>query len=411
MNKETLDKYAKFAITVGLNVKQGQMVNINSSLEQADLAKLLMKHAYEKGASHVEINWTDPEILKMKYSYETKKSLMNIEKWEEEKMKLRAAKKPCIIFIEDRDPNSLAGIDQEKMQKVNRVRHDKFKKYIDALDGKQQWSIIGAASKAWAKSVFPDDEEEIATDKLWKAIFEASRFDPNGDNVEKWNYHNKVLRNRCNQLNYFQFRKLHYISKKTGTDLYVTLDKESKFIGGSEINHDNSVVFSPNIPTEECFTSPDKTGTNGIVYSTKPLSFGGEIIDKFWLKFENGKVVDSHAEVNNDLLLKMLDTDDGARMLGECALISYDSPINNSGIIFYSTLFDENACCHLALGRGFSECLTGKLSVDKKKHNLNSSAIHVDFMIGSDDLSIIGTDNNGNEVVIFENGNFSNYFE
>ena len=245
-----------------------------------------------------------------------------------------------------------------------------------------------------------------AVEKLWEAILSTSRVDE--DPLAAWDAHNQDLHDRCQYLNSLHLRQLKYKSAN-GTDLTVGLIPEGQFCGGGETSL-QGIFFNPNIPTEECFTSPMKGQAEGIVYSTKPLSYQGQLIDKFWIRFHAGKAVEWHAEQNNDLLTKLITMDEGSAYLGECALVPFDSPINQSGLLFYNTLFDENASCHLAFGEAYPECIEGGESMTREEvqaHGLNYSLTHVDFMVGTADLSIVGTTHDGREIPVFINGNFA----
>ena len=279
--------------------------------------------------------------------------------------------------------------------------------YLDRVENKEQWCIVGAASKEWAKKVFPNDKVNVAVEKLWNAILATSRMTL--DPIQEWKNHNLDLRKRCEYLNSLNLKKLHYTASN-GTDLTVGLIPEGIFCGGSEFALGSNIEFNPNIPSEEVFTSPKKGEAEGIVYASKPLSYQGELIEDFSVRFENGKAVEVHARKGEELLKQMITMDETAAYLGECALIPFDSPINNTGILFFNTLYDENASCHLALGMGFTNCIKDYEKYEKKEledMGVNDSMIHVDFMIGTSDMKIVGITSDDQEVVIFENGNWA----
>ncbi len=314
----------------------------------------------------------------------------------------------CLIWLDSDDPDGLSGTDNEKIAKASMARYPILKPYIDQVENKEQWCIAAVPGKEWAKKVFPGVSDKKAVDMLWDAILYTSRVD--GNPIEAWKEHNENLASRCKFLNDCKFEKLEYKSAN-GTDFTVGLNPRGKFSGGGEYTIGKKrVYFNPNIPSEEVFTSPVRGIAEGKVVATKPLSYQGKLIENFWMRFEKGKVVEVHAEKNQDVLEKMISMDEGASYLGECALIAYDSPINNTGILFYNTLFDENASCHLALGRGFNDCIEGYENLTNeecKALGVNESMIHVDFMIGSADMSIVGVTKDGKRVQIFKDGNWA----
>ena len=275
------------------------------------------------------------------------------------------------------------------------------------MENKYQWCIAAVPGKAWAKKVFPGERASVAVEKLWDAIFTASRI--TDDPIAEWAKHNEDLAKRCEYLNSLSIKELHYTSA-CGTDLTVGLIPEALFMAGGENTHGSGIYFNPNIPTEEVFTSPNRNLANGIVYSSLPLSYGGQLIDEFWFRFEGGKIVDCGAKQNEDMLREMISMDEGAAYLGEVALVPYSSPIRKSGILFYNTLFDENAACHLAIGMGFTNVLKNAESyTDDQAHELgiNDSVTHVDFMIGTADMSIKAILTDGTETDIFKNGEWA----
>lgn len=312
-----------------------------------------------------------------------------------------------MLYLESSDPDGLKGIDQDKFTVVRSARSKVIKPYRDEMDNYYQWCIAAMPGKAWAKKVFPSLNVNQAVEKLWDAILSAARAD-GPDPIREWARHNDEIAKRCDYLNRLGLVALEYKSKN-GTDFKVGLIEDAQFLGGGEESL-KGVYFNANIPSEEIFISPKAGVAEGIVYSAKPLSYQGELIENFSVRFEGGKVVEVKAEKNVELLEKMISMDEGARMLGECALIAYDSPINNSRILFYNTLFDENASCHLALGKGFTNCVRGYEHLTKEEleaKGINDSIIHVDFMIGSKDLNIVGITKNGLRVQIFKDGNWA----
>lgn len=405
--QERLRKYAALIVKCGLNVQEGQEVVIRCELDQPDFVALCVEECYKCGASKVKVEWSHMPITKLNYAYRTLESLSEVTEVEKAEWERKIEKLTCMLWLDSEDPDGLNGTDNEKISKANMARYPFIKPYRDKLENKYQWCIAAVPGKEWAKKVFPDIPVDKAMDKLWDAILLCSRVDD--DPIKAWKKHNEKLANRCKFLNEHKFEKLEYKSSN-GTNFVVGLNPKGRFTGGGETTLGTKIYFNPNIPSEEVFTSPMRGIADGKVVATKPLSYQGKLIENFWLRFENGKVVEVGAEKNQDLLEKMVNMDEGASCLGECALISYDSPINNTGILFYNTLFDENASCHLALGRGFNECLEDfeNMSVEEcEKAGINSSMIHVDFMIGSKDMSIVGVMKDGKKVKIFKDGNWA----
>ena len=407
MRKAQLKKYAKLIARVGLNVKKGQAVFIAAELDQPEFVTMVVEECYKAGASEVFVDWGHQPAAKISSQYRSLESLSQLSPWEKAKWEFKAKNFPCALRIESSDPDGMKGVDQEKMSKARQALFPQIKPFRQAMENKYQWCIAAVPGKAWAKKVFPNLPESKAVDAMWKAILSAARAD--GKNpVTAWKEHNADLRARSEYLNNLGLKYLEYKSAN-GTDLTVELLPDGVFTGGTEKTLKGR-VFNPNIPTEEVFTSPKAGAAEGIVYSSKPLSYMGQVIDNFSLRFENGRVVEAKAEQGEELLKKMVSMDEGAGKLGECALIPYESPINQSGILFYNTLFDENASCHFAVGCGFNECLKGfeKLTDEEcKARGINESMIHVDFMIGTRDLSIVGIKENGERVQIFENGTWA----
>ena len=407
MRKTQLKKYAKLIARVGLNVKKGQSVFIAAGLDQPEFVAMVVEECYKAGASEVYVEWSYQPVDKLSSQYRSLESLSTLAPWAKAKWEYKAQNYSCRLFIESEDPDGMNGVDQAKMSAARRAIYPQVKPYRLAIENKHQWCIAAVPGKAWAKKVFPHLSESKAVEEMWKVILKTSRAD--GKNpIKAWKEHNADLDARCAYLNALGLKYLVYTSSN-GTNLKVELNEDGIFCGGNEKTLKGR-VFNPNIPTEEVFTSPKAGAAEGIVYSTKPLSYMGELIDNFSLKFENGKVVEAKAEKGEALLKEMVSMDEGAGMLGECALIPYDSPINQSGVLFFNTLFDENASCHFAMGHGFNECLKGYENYtdeECKQHGINDSMIHVDFMIGARDTSIVGITKDGKEVQIFCGGNWA----
>lgn len=407
MKKSTMQKYARLVAQKGVNVQKGQEVVVNASLDQPEFVKMVVEECYRKGASKVMVEWSYQPLTKLNYRYRSVKTLSTMENWEVEKLKNRVEKLPAMIYIESDDPDGLKGVDQSKVAKAQQARYPIIKPLRDQMENKYQWCIVAVPGEAWAKKVFPGERVNKAVEKLWNAILYTARAD--GENpVEAWNDHNADLKKRYDYLNSLGIKSLHYTASN-GTDFTVGLIDDALFLGGSETTL-GGVEYNPNIPSEEVFTSPKRGEAEGIVYATRPLSYRGQLIDNFSIRFENGRAVEVHAEQGEDLLKQMISMDEGASYLGECALVPYDSPIRNSEITFFNTLFDENACCHLALGAGFENCIKDyeKYTLEEcEKKGINDSMIHVDFMIGSEDLNIDAITKSGEIVPIFRKGNWA----
>ena len=407
MKKTTMQKYARLIARKGINIQKGQEVMINADLDQPEFVKMLVEECYKAGAGKVIVEWAYQPLAKLHYRYRSMKTLSTVEKWEVERMEHRATTLPAMIHLESDDPDGLKGIDQVKLAKSQQARYPIIKPFRDRMENRCQWCIAAVPGEAWAKKVFPGLRVNQAVEKLWEAILYTSRAD-GSDPVKAWEDHNADLQARCKYLNDLGIAELHYTSSN-GTDFTVGLIEDGIFCGGCEDTL-SGVTFNPNIPSEEVFTSPMKGKAEGKVVATRPLSYRGEVIENFWIRFENGKAVEVHAERNEDLLKSMISMDETAGYLGECALVPYDSPIRNSEITFFNTLFDENACCHLALGAGFNNCLKDydKYTLEEcTEKGINDSMIHVDFMIGSEDLSIDAITRDGKTVAIFRDGNWA----
>lgn len=407
MKKSVMQKYAKLIARKGVNVQKGQEVIVNADLDQPEFVKMVVEECYRAGASKVIVEWNYQPISKLNYRYRSVKTLSAIEKWETEKLQHRLDTLPAMIHIDSSNPDGLKGIDQEKVAKSQQARYPVIKPFIDKMDNKYQWCIAAVPSEAWAKKVFPDLRVNQAVEKLWKEILYTARADGE-DPIGAWNAHNADLKKRCDYLNSLGIDKLHYTSKN-GTDFTVGLIQDALFLGGSEDTL-SGVEYNPNIPSEEVFTSPMKGRADGLVVATRPLSYRGELIENFSVRFENGKAVEVHAERNEELLKNMISMDDCACYLGEVALVPFDSPIRNCEITFFKTLFDENACCHLAFGAGFDNCLKDYSKYTPEEctaKGVNDSIIHVDFMIGSEDLNIDAVTRDGKQIAIFRDGNWA----
>ena len=408
MRKSDLKKYARLIVRVGANVQKGQPVVISSHVNDAYFTKLVVEEAYKAKASYVTVDWHFEEITKLNYKYASLEALKEMPEWSIERLKYRAQTLPAMIHIESSDPDAMASIDQNKMMEVRRATGPIVKPIRKEMENKYQWNIAAIAGEAWAKKIFPELSVKAAKAKLWEAILKCARVI--GNPVDNWNKHNAYIHEKCAKLNALNIKKLTYNSSN-GTNFSVELIPGVVFMGGTS-NTVKGVTYNPNMPTEECFISPNRHSAEGVVYSTKPLSVMGTLVDNFAFRFEGGKVVEVIAkdEKHKAILEQLVSIDEGARQLGEVALVPFNSPVNETGILFYNTLFDENACCHLAIGMGFEDTIKGFETMSQeeiKAFDLNDSIIHVDFMIGSADLSIVALTHEGNEVQIFKDGTWA----
>ena len=406
MKKSVLREYAKLIARVGANVQKGQDVIIHAGLDQPEFVQLVVEECYRAKARQVTVEWSYQPLAKLHYRYQSLKTLGKVEDWQLARQQHYCDTIPARIHLSSADPDGLKGINMTKMAKARQMSYPIVKPYAEALDGKQQWCIAAVPGKAWAKKVFPGERTSVAVEKLWEAILSTSRVCE--DSIQAWNEHNTDLKARCDYLNSLGIEKLHYTADN-GTNLTVGMIPEAIFCGGGETTK-SGVYFNPNIPTEECFISPMKGQAEGIVYSTKPLSYQGQLIENFWMRFEGGKAVEVGAEKGEALLQQMVTMDEGAGFLGECALVPQTRPINRTDLLFYNTLFDENAVCHLAVGRGFNDTIRdchNKTNDECKALGINDSMIHVDFMIGCDSMNIDAICADGKTVAIFRDGNWA----
>ena len=407
MKKSILREYAKLIVRCGVNVQKGQEVLIYAGLDQPEFVAMVVEEAYKAKAGLVTVNWNYQPLTKLHARYQTVKSLGTVHEWEKAKLQHYVDSVPCRIHLISDDPDGLKGVNTAKLAKGRQLSYPILKPYSDARNGQEQWCGAAVPGVAWAKKLFPGLSKNQAVEKLWEAILSASRV-LDGDPIENWAKHNENMANHCKYLNDLKIEKLHLFADN-GTDLTVGLIAEGQFCGGGETTK-SGVFFNPNIPTEECFTSPKRGEAEGIVHSTKPLSYQGQLIDKFWMRFENGKAVEAHAEIGDEVLQTMLNMDEGARYLGEVAIVPQSSPINQSGLLFFNTLYDENAVCHLAVGMGFMDCLTdyhNRTLEEGRQLGINDSMIHTDFMIGCDTMNIDAICADGKVVRIFENGQWT----
>jgi aminopeptidase len=409
MPKEILlEKLADLAVKIGANVQKDQIVVVNTPVEAADLARRVTKSAYIAGAKAVYINWRDELSGRYSYEYQTLETLQFIPQFSIDRIRFFVDNGACVISIVSPIPGANKGVDPSKIQAAGIASSKAFNFYREHMMGnRSQWSIIAASNQVWAEKVFPNLKGEEAVEALWNAIFKASRVTEEKDPIEEWNKHNSALINHNQILNNYQFDSLHF-KNSLGTDLTIKLVDNHIWSGGQE-KATNGVIFNPNIPTEENFTMPHKFGVNGKVVATKPLDYQGNLIEDFWLEFKDGKVVDFDAKKERATLKNLIEFDPGSSYLGEVALISHNSPISQANILFFNTLFDENASCHLALGRAYPMNIKGgtEMKVEElEKLGYNNSMSHSDFMFGSSDMNIVGITKDGKEIQIFKDGNF-----
>ena len=399
-----LDRLAEVAVRVGLGLKEGQEVVMTAPLDALPLARRITEHAYKAGASLVTTLFSDDQATLMRYRHARDGSFDAASAWLYEGMAAAFKGGAARLAIVGDDPSLLAKEDPEKVSRANRARSRAYMPALNLIAGFDiNWTIVSAATPAWARAVFPDDSEEVAVAKLWKAIFAASRADVT-DPIGAWGIHNRSLRARTRMLNAKNYAALHF--RGPGTDLKVGLADGHEWSGGSTTAK-NGVVCNANIPTEEVFTTPHKDRVEGHVTSTKPLSYQGTLIQDIQVKFEGGRIVESKARTGEAVLNQVLDTDEGARRLGEVALVPYSSPISQSGLLFYNTLFDENASSHIALGQAYSKCIRdgGSMSEDElAARGANKSLIHIDWMIGSNEVDVDGITADGTAEPLMRRG-------
>ena len=408
MNKSFLIKYASLAVNIGVNIQKDNILVISSPIETAEFARLITEEAYKSGAKDVIVHYVDQKLTKIKLENSSLETISNIPEWQAESYNCYARQEACFISISASDPDGLKGVPVEKIGASQKARTSALKEYFDnSMSNKCRWCVLSVPTLSWAKKVFPKVSDDEAMESLWDVIFKTVRVDTENP-VNAWEKHNAYLEEKIKFMNNNNFKSVH-LKSANGTDLNIELPEGHIWAGGSE-GDVNGIPFNANIPTEEVFTLPKKTGVNGIVYSSKPLSYGGNLIDNFSITFKDGKAIDFTAETGYDVLKQMLESDEGAKYLGEVAFVPYNSPISNSKLIFFNTLFDENAACHLAFGRAYESCVkdADKYSEEElEKIGVNNSVIHVDFMIGTSDLEITGINKNGETIQIFSNGNWA----
>ena len=403
-----LDGYAQLLVRTGCALRKGQELVVQAPVERADFARRVVREAYDAGAGHVTVIWSDDAIARMDYLNVDLAWFEHVPAWKREQLDGLAQAGAAFLFLEGTDPMALDGVDPAKPAAARKASNTECRAFRTGLDfGRNVWCIAGVPVEAWAKKVFPGVSGAEAVYRLWVAILEVARAD--GDDPQgAWETHNATFEKNKRLLNTAAFDRLHYTSSN-GTDLTIGLNRGGIWEGGAGRTQDGTIFF-PNMPTEEVYTSPDRMRAEGVVHSVLPLVHAGRIVRDFWLRFEGGRVVDYDAAEGRDVLQHIIETDENSCRLGECALISKNTPIRQTGLLFYDTLYDENASCHLALGTGFPECLPGGLDMDRDAllaAGINHSATHVDFMIGADDLDIWGIKADGTREQVFSAGQWT----
>ncbi len=407
--EKLLDQYARLVVRTGINLQQDQQLVINSPIECADFARRIAREAYAAGAHDVTISWNDEKFSHMRYQMAKPQVFTEFPEWRRLLYMDNAEQGAAFVSILAADPEIFKDIDPGRLTTASQAAGAALLEYRQrTMSNKNAWCVVSIPTKSWARRVFPGEPEEMAVEKLWQQIFRTVRIAPDTDAVELWQEHTAFLQRAYEFMNGQDFQFLHY-TNNLGTDLTIELPEGHVWAGGAEYTK-GGVRFVANMPTEEIFTLPKRDGVNGTVVATKPLNYNGNLIEGFRITFKDGRAVAYTAEKGEALLQEMISTDEGAAYLGEVALVPYDSPISQSGVLFYNTLFDENASCHLAFGKAYPSCLQGggdMQSVELLQHGVNDSLIHEDFMVGSKDLSIVGTTRDGREVTVFQNGNFA----
>ena len=405
--EKNLEKYAELAVKVGVNIQPMQTLVINAPIETAPFVRKIAKKAYGCGAKNVHIEWSDEECTLIKYLNAPDEAFNEYPMWLAKGYEDMAKEGAAFLSIYAQNPDLLKDVDPKRVanaQKSSGIARKKWREYVSA--DKCRWSIVSVPTKEWSAKIFPGFSEEERTQKLWDAIFKVTRVDQE-DPVESWKKHTDDLKNRMNFLNEKKFKKLYFKSPKT--DLTIELPKDHIWSGGAS-QDPNGIDFIANIPTEEIFSMPSKFGVNGVVSSTKPLIYGGNTIDNFTITFKDGKIVEFTAEKGYETLANLIDTDEGSHYLGEVALVPFKSPISDTNIVFYNTLYDENASCHLAIGSAYLGCIENGVNMSKEEKEasgVNDSLTHVDFMVGSSDMNIIGETYDGASIDIFKDGNWA----
>lgn len=408
MDSKLLEKYALLLVKTGINIQKDQTLVINSPIECASFTRIVSRIAYAEGAREVVVSWRDELSTKIKFVNAQDEVFLEYPEWQREFYLSNVRKGAAFLSIPASDPELMKDVNPQRLSTANKAASTAIKEYRDRLmSNKNVWCVASIPTISWAKKVFPELSEDEAMEKLWYSIFKTVRIDTENP-VASWETHKTNLKKSVDFLNSNNFKYLQY-KNSLGTNLKIELPENHIWLGGSDYTPEG-IEFIANIPTEEVYTLPKKTGVNGTVVSSKPLNYNGNLIEKFSLTFKNGRVVDFKAENGYDILKSIIETDEGSYYLGEVALVPYDSPISNSNILFYNTLFDENASCHLALGKAYPVCIKNGENLSNEELvelEVNDSFVHEDFMVGTEDLQIIGITADGKEISVFENGNFA----
>ena len=407
MNQVFLEKYAELTVKTGINIQKDQILVVNSPIECSTFTRIIAEVAFKAGARDVVINWNDELFSKIRYLHAPEEVFEEFPQWQRDYYLSYVRRGAAFLTISASDPELLKDADPERISKAQKTRNNALTEYRERIMGnKNAWCVVSIPTASWAKKVFPEISEDEAMERLWEIIFKTVRADQK-DPVASWEQHKSNLKKGMDFLNASKFKLLHF-KNSLGTDLRVELPKGHIWLGGSEVTPEG-VEFIANMPTEEVFTLPEKTGVNGKVVSSMPLNYNGQLIEDFSLTFKEGKIVNFDAVKGYETLKKLIETDEGAAYLGEVALVPYDSPISKFDILFYNTLFDENASCHLAIGKAYPVCLEDSENKSKEElinMGMNDSLVHEDFMIGTRDLNITGITEEGKEIVVFRDGNF-----
>jgi len=400
-------KYAELLVKRGVNLQVGQELVVDASIEHVELVREIVKAAYDVGAKDVIVFYHDEVVTRLRYENANVEHFSSVPKYLVELRNEYALKNAAYLSLTGDDPENMMGIDSKKIQTWSSSVHKACKPFYDGMDlGINRLCIAGAPTLGWANKVFSEQSDSEAIESLWKKIGKTVYCDK-ADPIACWDEHRRSFEERVQALNHMKIKELHY-TNQLGTDLVVGLTNDYLFAGGGSYTTDGIYSF-PNMPTQEIFSSPHRDKVDGIVYNSLPLYYNGNVVDRFYIEFKEGKIINYHAEIGNDILSSIIETDEGSHYLGEIALVPFDSPISKMNLLFYNTLYDENASCHLAIGKGFSECVQDGLKMNKEElfsKGVNDSLTHVDFMIGTKDLNITAILENGEEISIFKDGNW-----
>ena len=407
--EELLEEYARLIVRMGVNLQTDQPLVINAPLACADFARRVAGAAYDAGAHDVTVAWNDERLARLRYDKAKKSVFTEFPEWRRRLYEDSAAEGAAFVTIHAADPEIFSGVEPERLTLAQQAAGAALLEYRQRLmSNKNAWCVVSIPTESWAKKVFPEDASDAAVENLWQAIFAAVRLAPGEDAAVRWQKHIEFLARAAKFMNDHAFSRLEY-KNGLGTNLSIELPEGHIWMGGAEKTQDG-VTFVANMPTEEIYTLPKRDGVNGTVKATRLLNVNGNLVEGFSLTFKDGKVVDYKAERGAEILKELFSTDEGASYLGEVALVPYDSPISKSGVLFFNTLFDENAACHLAFGKAYPTCIEGgekMTSVELLQRGVNDSLVHEDFMVGSRDLAIYGIEADGTRVPVFREGNFA----